>query len=77
MPDLLGYVVTKGAVVNGIQTFSVECKVVDSRDQKQVQKDFSGVKALQFPSVLATLTPAESDEFCRMVADWMVRRAIG
>lgn len=59
MPDLQNFSVTPGTAANvNIQRFTIECQITDS-NTGAVLHDFTGANAIQWPSVMGTLTAAQ------------------
>ncbi len=55
-------------------TWRIELRVVDSNGT--VIRDFTGVNALTFPNVLATLTTAEQQDLVERIAHELVQRRL-
>jgi len=78
MPDLLNFSITRlaNASIN-IPRWSVEGKIVDSKNQAQVLQDFTGANAVIFPNVLSNLTAAQQDVWVEKVVTELILKRFG
>jgi hypothetical protein len=75
MADLLDYQIVRGSNLSvTVPRYTVSGRIVDSGNQANVRQDFTGANALVFPTVLASLTAAELDEFITMMMNWILRK---
>lgn len=75
MPDLQNFSVTAASAVNvNVPRFTISCQVVQGAT---VLADFTGANAIQFPSVLSTLSAAQRRELVDLIANTIVYQKAG
>ncbi len=75
MPDYTDFLVTRQPPSSiTMPTWRIELRVVDAAGT--VIRDFTGVNALTFPNVLATLTTAEQQDLVERIAHELIQRRL-
>jgi hypothetical protein len=75
MADLLDFAITRIANASlNVPRWTVEGRIVSSKNQQNVLQDFTGVNAVTFPVILGQLTAAEQDEFVAMSIHWLLAK---
>ncbi len=77
MADIQGFAITDTGKKNipNCPTFTIAARVLDNSGT--VIADFSGANVLDFPSILATLTPQQIVWVEQIVSLWLVRLKAG
>jgi len=79
MPDLLGFSVVRNGTVSlpNAPTWLISGLIVDSDDQTNVLRDFTGSSAVSFPQVLGNFTAAQQDDFVQNVVMDLLSKRFG
>ena len=75
MPDLQNFSITAASAVNvNVPRFTIQCQVVQGTN---ILADFTGANAIQFPSVLSTLSAAQRRELVDLIANTIIYQKAG
>jgi hypothetical protein len=78
MADFVQFSITRLANANlSVPRWTVSGKVVDSKTQQTVLRDFTGGNVVTFPTILGQLTAAQQDTFVERIIGQMIFERYG
>ena len=80
MPDLLQYRITKHSdqiIGTAIPRFTLEARIVDSKNQNTILTDLTGANAIDFALRVQNLSAQDHRDLVETVAQWILMRKSG